>query len=319
MSAVERRNPWLEIVLLGAVSAILHQTGIFLVFFAIPVQVVAVRRGSTAFLNAAMVSLGIIALWKGVQIMSIAVPDGDTTLIMLDILLPFSIFLALGMLSLLPKKGVWQNVWWRIAAACALAVLCVFPMLMYARVSPLFQSVIEAQYQFLLDQGMLVEDISLQDLQKQVVSMLFQGIGGGISLLVCLNYYFGASLGGDRQRLRQLVLPRWTVGLAIGLFAAGMFKVNGLLAVFVWNVFGFLAVLYSFVGVAVFAQVMSRKKTGPRKRLLWMGGIILLLLIPIVNITVLLLLPITGAVDTVVRIRERYRNKGVTDESHFEH
>ncbi len=321
MANDQRRMLLLEVLLLGGISAVLHQTGVFLLFFAVPVQLLAVKRGFASFMNAAMVSLGVIALWKGVQIMRIAVPGGDTTLIMLDLLLPAGVLGGLAMINWLGKRSQPLQEWLKFAGGILLSAMVIVPMLLYVRQSELFLAVIEGHYSFLQEQG-LVDTVTFEQLFNQVLLMLMRSIGGFVAAMLLLNYYFGSGLGGDRNRLAKLQLPWWTMLIVLVGGVMMLLNMGGLPGIVAWNITTVFGVMLTFIGAAFIGSLVNKKVPPGRVRLFWIGGILLLMFVPFVNIAIVLLMPLVGVAETVVNLRERFLNndmgKGVTNESHFE-
>ncbi|AFG38046.1 hypothetical protein [Spirochaeta africana] len=292
-----------EGIVQGVISAVLHQTGIFLVFFAVPVQMLAVKRGIRQYVNAAMFSLGVIALWKGFQILRLSAPYADSVLIMLDLLLPASLFVGLGCLNFCSfgRHSEWQ----RLSFGTLIAVIGIVPLLLYARQSPVLVAIVEMQHEVFSEQGMM-NGVTRQELLDQLVTILFRGIGGVVAALLAISYYFGSSLAGSRQLLQRLVIPRYTIGIAAAAVVLIMIGAWTPLDLLLWNIAAILGVQYSLSGMALVSGALSRRFPGGQGRYLVIGVLLLVLFVPFVNVVVLVSLPVAGIVETVVRIRERY-------------
>ncbi|MFW6363367.1 MAG: hypothetical protein ACOC0D_05930 [Spirochaeta sp.] len=307
MRDLQSRKPGTQATLMGVISAVLHQTGIFLAFFAVPAQYIAVKRGLQYYVNAVMISLGVIALWKGFQIMSTSVPYGDSVLIMLDLFLPAAVFLGLGVLNFAGRERI-KPEWIRISLGSLVAVVGVLPLLVYAQQSAFFAAVIEVQYEFYQQQGIL-QQTTQQDLMTQLMAVLFRGVGGMITALLSISYYFGSSLAGDRTRLQRLSLPRFTLaaaGICIILILVGT---AGVIDVIAWNLAAIVFILYALVGMAVISRYLAQRFPGGQGRYLVLAALLIIIFVPLVNIVVLLCLPVAGIAETVFGIRERYWNK----------
>ena len=295
-----------EGMLQGFLSAVLHQTGVFLVFFAVPVQLLAVKRGIRQFVNAVMISLGVIAIWKGFQIMRISVPYGDSVLIMLDLLLPASLFAGLGFLNFV-RTGEGKE-WHRLLIATCISMAGILPLLLYARQSPVLAAIADLQHEMFTEQG-IINGLTRQELLDQLVTILFRGIGGVIAAMLAINFYFGSSIAGRKNLLQRLILPRYTLAIAGGAGGLLLTGTGGLLAVLLWNLVAILGVMYFLIGVSLIGILITRMLPRNQRRYLILGVLLLILFVPLANVVVLSGLPVAGLVETVFRIRERYWNK----------
>lgn len=289
-------------IAMGILSSVLHQTGFFLLFFAVPVQLLAVRRGKTAFLNGAMVSIGVIAIWKGFQIMRLNAAYADSVLVMLDLLLPVAIFCGLGLVNYIRITP--EEDWLKLAIGSLLAVLLIVPLLIYAQHSPFFIVVVEAQHAFLQEQGIMTE-ASVEQLLSRMMVMLFRGVGSIVTGMLAINYYFGASVAGDRTRLQRLKMPRYTIVAAA--IAGVLILLNSyeLLTIAAWNLMSVVLVLHALIGMSVFGKLIAHKVPSGQARWVFLGALLLIVFVPMVNVLVFISLPVAGIVDTLTNIRER--------------
>lgn len=295
-----------DMIVMGVLSGVLHQTGIFLVFFAVPIQFLAVRRSWQGFLNGSMISLGVIALWKGFQILQLDAAQADSMLVMLDLLVPLAVIAGLAVLNY--RHLQIHSLWLIISLGGLAAMMLVIPFVLYAPRSPVFLALVELQHVFFTEQGLLV-GVSLDELTSQMLLLLFRGIGGVMTALVALNYFFGNAAAGKNSRLQDLSIPRYLPLWAVAAVALLFFGAAGLFDIIAYNVLLVILLLHVLAGVSLVNLLLARRLPARQSRFLVTAVLFMVLFVPLVNIAVFVLLPVAGVLDTIFRLRERILNK----------
>ncbi len=321
---------WRELGVLSAVSLLLFLWSPFLILFLVPLQALAVRRGSGALVfGSAAVFFGILVA-RVIQGAALLQERMNPLLLGLDMLMPLA-FLG-GILLLNTGPLLRFRAPYRLLAAVLLAGICSLPLIAYFGREDMFLQYLVEQAEHVI--AMLEESASTASVSEQV--MAFRSLGperiARLSLEVFLstylfgyfmvlsgNWWFGKRLGEapagarkGRSRLLRFRVPEpllWALLLSwTGILATAFVEVP-LLRYVTWNAGFIMLFLYGIQGYSIIQNLLVRFAVARGTRLLMGVLAIILIMTPGVNLVILVGVPILGVSETWIQYRINERSE----------
>ncbi|MEE8441774.1 MAG: DUF2232 domain-containing protein [Spirochaetia bacterium] len=320
-----RRAYWTDVVGLAVAAVLLFRSGLLLLVFLIPIQIVWVRRGERAGLLSSGFFLGALAFLKFVDYLRIRSmlngASGGLGLLFLDIVLPVAFLAGLYLLNtprliMRVADGVHElSVVERFGATVLTAAIIYVPTIVLVYLSGSVDGIIAAQVE-LISSLLIVVDATADEilaLTRLVIRIFLSGFLFGFFIILVGGWWLGTGLAlGKRlalpgpnevaERLRMLSITRfcvpgvmiWIVIAAWGAVLVSMLVDVGWLSFVMWN-FAFLTLaMYAIQGLAVIWHLLDRRKIARAQRVGLAVALVIGLLIPGLNLVFLLGLPGLG-------------------------
>ncbi|MBN2655682.1 MAG: DUF2232 domain-containing protein [Spirochaetales bacterium] len=315
------RRGWTEVSLAAVLSLIMSMTGLLLLFFMLPLQVMAIRRGEKGFLiSASGVLFGNLIL--KLALTPEAVSAGS--LIMAD----FAVFLLLigGLYAVNFKMESFSKVWGFLITT-ALAGLLSLPVLLFLGSDPAFQAVLTEQIESalaVLQQAFpgdsVVGSISADGMFRIFRNSFLSSYLAVYCLFLALSWRLGLRIGlrsvgreNEQPKLQELnvpdrliwflFIPLTLVLLRMLLNGKGMNLDPGIAGFAVSNSLYIAGALYGLQGFGLLQYLMARKNVNPGIRRMTGWLIPLSLLIFPLNLAVIFLLPGLGVSELWINYR----------------
>ncbi|MBB6481303.1 DUF2232 domain-containing protein [Spirochaeta isovalerica] len=315
------RRGWTEVSLAAVLSLIMSMTGLLLLFFMLPLQVMAVRRGEKGFLISAS---GVLF---GNLILKLALtPEAVTagSLIIAD----FAVFLLLigGLYAVNFKMGSFSKVWGFLIVT-ATAGLLSLPVLLYLGSDPAFLAVMTAQIESalaMLQQAFqgdaVVGSITAEGMFRIFKDSFLSSYLAVYCFFVALTWRLGLRIGlksigreNEQPKLQELNVPDrlvWFLFIPLTLVLLRMllngkgFDMDlGIAGFAVSNSLYIAGALYGLQGFGLLQFLMARKQVNPGVRRMTGWLLPLSLLIFPLNLAVIFLLPGLGVSELWINYR----------------
>jgi uncharacterized protein YybS (DUF2232 family) len=316
-----------EILLFTLSSLLLYHTGIGLVLFLVPLQIVASRRGIRGLALAASAFFAVFLLirfWPAVFSSDHALPD-----ILGAIEIGFAGVLLLGMFVMnLPLRRRPRTVV-MLLAATALAGLASLPAALLLSGTPEFQRSVDLMFAEIskslsavfapaADTGaaaVFSQMLQPAQLRRLSEAYLLRSLLADCAIMLAFSWWAGQAMAG-RARVAAGLEPRfrlsrfrletawvWPLIVAGGFVLADLFFGIGAWAYVAWNVGLVLLFLFGLQGMAII-RFLFEKYGLPR--LLWVllvAGLVILAVSPGVGLFIVLVIPVFGISENWIRYR----------------
>ena len=321
-----RRRLWIEIAAISAVSYILYQFNVFILFL-IPLQILYARRGSTELVRGAGIVFLLTALTAVKRLAGLDDASLRRMLLVLEVVLPFSLLAGIVLPAInwsfypegrrLIKLG---------GVTALIGIVSVPVVLMVSRNDGLgrffvdqieaFRAALEASsegdptlmYAFaeILGDPERLATMAAELLLRNYLFSFFILVGGSIWI-----GDFAASrtsVGIEYPRIRSFRVPEktlWLVVLSWGIVLVDSVSNSGVGAIryAAWNVGMTALLMYGIQGVGIIRHVLVKRKVSRFIRISFGILVFLMLFWPGANLVVLIGIPGVGISETWVRYR----------------
>ncbi len=298
----EQLRAWGESGAAAVAAALLYLSGGLFMFFLVPLAIIALRRGDEGYLVAAVGTLVIVAITRG--IMAVQVGVGLSGFFFFgELAMPAGLLVGFGLLRYL--RGRVPQWAYRYALATGVATLGAVPVMAALGGSTGFEGAMEAQIgQMMRNLGAGDPDMAAQMIVDEAMEMvlrsfaLFFGIVLGLGAL--LGRHLVARFSADEPYtppVDRVAVPDAAVWPLLGGWALVGLDVLGnvgFLGYAGWNLALLFTLIYAVQGVGVAAALMARAGMNARSRRFAGIGLIAALFIPGINLLVALGIPALG-------------------------
>ena len=326
MKIVSGRREWIEIASIAAVSFVLYQFNM-LILFLIPVQILISRRGAEVGVTGAAIVFIATALTGVARLGSVDVAELRRSLIFAEVAIP-AVFL--GSLSAININWPWGHFRRRLlklsAVTVAIAAMSI-PAILFVSgndaLKTIFESQIEALREMLLtaqegESTLRIAADALGDV-GQITELVFELI---LRYYVFFVFAFLASsiwlgeiaasrtTGRSRPRLTEFFVPQKAVWIVILSWAGVLLDLLtelGPLRYAFWNVGMISLFVYGMQGIGIIRHQLIRRGASGWIRAAVAVGLVLMLFWPGVNFVVIVGVPGIGVSETWIHYRNRDR------------
>ncbi|MFP4330038.1 MAG: DUF2232 domain-containing protein [Spirochaetaceae bacterium] len=294
-----QRRAWAETGGAAVASALLYLSGALFMFFLVPLGALAVRRGSHGYQVAAVATLLVIAVTRGVQAGGALTP----LLLLGEVSMPGGILLGF---ATIPAAGRRIRPWaYRFALAVGIATVGALPVMVALGNAPGFEGVLEAQLVEVM-QNLGAEDpqIAAEMIVEEAMEMVFRSFALLFALIIGLGALLGRHLVSRFSAeepytppVDRVAVPDesvWPLLVGWALVAMNALAGIGFLGYLGWNLALVFTLIFAVQGVGVTAALASRSGMTARSRRLAAVGLVVSLFVPGVNMAIALAIPALG-------------------------
>lgn len=295
----------------AALTVALFYSGFFSFIFAVPVQYAFSRNGKQRGLQTIGVAVVLLLLVHGFQALRLSAAAGvDAGTLILDVLMPISFIIALGVMNVL------RRVWWqRLLTAGAIAVIGSLPgLLALLRIA---ETPGPAQDQLLALFGALGWQQNWQGLLAFIRQVLFSTLGFGLTAAVAINWWIGRSMvlrsRGQTETLRRVSVPDqfvWVVIVGLAAVVFNWLQEGNVAGIIGWNVLLLGGFLFAVQGVGIIQYFLYRRGVGEGGQRMVLMVALIGMVLPGLNVVVSGGLPLVGISEVWIDFKRGEYNEG---------
>ncbi len=309
----------IESCILGIVAAFFYRSGLFILFFAAPLQVLFIRQGRAGLLVGGGVALTITLLTSVVSLTR-APSLAYAPLAVIDMAIPVALVGGLFLLDI--EIPAIQRRIYKLCVAAGLAFIALVPILLVVQNSP---TTLELLTRLVIDVARaiqpngLIESVFERDIVNQTLLIMVQWFAATIVpiyvAMLSIAWYVGSHIGAATIKKPHLAIGLssfkvpdrflWPTIISLGIAIAGLIIDLGILNYLVWNVALVGLFIYAVQGSAIICFWIARKISQRRATVLFWAGLIVSLFIPVFNAVVIFGIVGIGFSDVWIDYRRR--------------
>jgi len=302
----------------GLLSGLLYASGFLAVAFLIPIQYIFSREGKKEGFLSLLTSIVVIGVGNALRLSTYGVLQAT---VLLETLLPPAVFL----LAMCIMNCVAIETWKKLTlTSVALSIAFGFMLAASIGTKEVQSSIAAMISQLLSSAGASASGAELdvttieQSYVSPAVSVIMNGFGAAIWLVLAGSWWLGARLNSLRDQVRaqsteaatpRYSVPSWLLWPSIvswGLLLAVLYgKLSGLVAIAAWNLSLTAAAWYAIQGVSVISHFLTSKGL---RRLIGLTLVMLVALILLdakVGLAIAILMPVLGVSEVWLQYRIR--------------
>jgi hypothetical protein len=319
---------WAEILGFAVIAIILYITGFLTFLFAVPLQMLMIKRGYRAYLMSSFAVLVAVIISALVNTRLMENEELKQMLIFIELLFP--VMLMAGIFAMNLESPYHLRKLYLLLGVTGAVGLVSIPIIYWLLQSEVFMTAMRDQVEYILSAlygspeaaetgmngGMLGRIFNPEAMMETLKEVVLRNYLFSFFLLLTLNWRVGYGLGlrsrGERAAgLKNFFLPDkmvWILLLAWAGILGDIFFGVGPLGYFVWNVGLIFLFLYGLQGMGIVQHVLSRGDMTRGLQLFIIVMIIVVLFIPFLNILLIIGIPIFGISEIWIKYRQPKRS-----------
>jgi hypothetical protein len=292
----------------AVVAAALYQFGFMLMFFLVPLQVVAGSRGIKALSYGSGLTLAFLVAYRLVQVVRLDMSGPLQLMLWLDLLVP-AVFIVTLFVMNIPRLQEY-GIAWRMVLSGALAAGFTVPVILVVQNVPAFHEGLEMQMQ--LAREMIIQSSGNAEMISAVEWERFYRIGIAFMassyvfwfvLMVTVNWFIGSVIVAMKTgmrgflNIREFMAPEiftWPVLISWAVMVLTLIRSFGVPTYIAWNMGLIGLFIYGIQGVAIILHLFDRFKLGRLTRNIIAVGVVFGFFVPGVNVAIMIGVPLLG-------------------------
>ena len=321
-------GPWAEVLGFAVIAIILYLTGFLTFVFAVPLQILMVKRGPRAYLMSSLTVLVAVIISALVNTRLMENEELKQMLIFIELLFP--VMLMAGIFAMNMESPYRLRKLYLLLGVTGAVGLVSIPIIYWLLQSEVFMTAMRAQVDYIvsalygspeaaetgLDGGMLGRIFNPEAMMETLKEVVLRNYLFSFFLLLTLNWRLGFGLGLRTRRerppsLKGFFLPDkmiWILLISWAGILGDIFFGVGPLGYFVWNAGLIFLFLYGLQGMGIIQHLLSRAEMTRGLQLFIIVMIIVVLFIPFLNILLIIGIPIFGVSEIWIKYRQPKRS-----------
>ena len=316
---------WAEVLGFAVIAIILYITGFLTFLFAVPLQMLLIKRGHRAYLMSSFAVLVAVIISALVNTRLMENEELRQMLIFIELLFP--VMLMAGIFAMNLESPYRLRKLYLLLGVTGAVGLVSIPIIYWLLQSEVFMTAMSEQVDYVLSVlygspeaadtgGMFSRLFNPEAMMETLKEVVLRNYLFSFFLLLTLNWRLGYGLGlrsrGIRSpSLKSFSLPDkmvWILLLSWAGILGDIFFGAGVLGYFVWNVGLIFLFLYGLQGMGIIQHFLSRAEMTRGLQLFIIVMIIVVLFIPFLNILLIIGIPIFGVSEIWIKYRQPKRS-----------
>jgi hypothetical protein len=317
------RTFWIEVFGFSFLSILLYQAGLFLVLFAIPIQVLYIRRGEEALLYGILVQIFGILLVSFLRFRNIQDGSLESNIFLLELYAP--VIFSGGLFIVSSNRIKIKRRYYKFLFAAVLSGLVGIPYLMFLQKNQDLNDLILGQIQIInnlfaangaeqVESGVGQIVLNPENTLEFAKSLFYSTYLFGYLILLGGSWMVGSLIGNRTMRSKRKVVNLrtffieeknvWPLLFSWAIVLLSKIIDLGIIRYIVWNTGLIMLLLYGLQGIGIL-QFLINKKNVVKNRRLFLGLLIFfLILTPGINLVLFIGVPVLGVSEIWIKYRK---------------